>query len=112
MVIIYGSGADRIDLGRFSTEHCADCQKTRPYKLVLDYKYEHIYWCKTVTEKQYYQFCTFCRGSVWNLEAEAVELKLGRNPIPFSTRYGLVIFIIAIVIIIPSAIAIHYNYFF
>ena len=111
MVIIYGSGGNRIDLGRFSTEHCAACQKARPHKLILDYKYEHVYWCKTVTEKQYYLFCAFCHGSAWNLEAVEVESKLGRVPIPFSTRYGLVMLIFSAIFIAVSVVILH-NIFF
>jgi hypothetical protein len=111
MVIIYGSGANRIDLGRFSTQHCGNCQKTRPHKLILDYKYEHVYWCKTVTEKQYSLFCSFCHGSVSNPEATQVESKLGGNPIPFWTRYGLIIFGVSLVTLVPSLIILHYKYF-
>ncbi len=112
MVIIYGSGANRIDLGRFSTQNCDDCQKTRPHKLILDYKFDHIYWCKTVTEKQYYLFCAFCHGSVHSLEAMQVESKLGGNPIPFWTRYGLIILIVSFVILVPSLMILHHRYFF
>jgi hypothetical protein len=112
MVIIYGSGANRLDLGRFSTQHCFDCQKTRPHKLILDYKYEHLYWCKTVTEKQYYLFCSFCHGSVLNMEATEVESKLGGNPIPFKTRYGLVILIVSLVTVVPSLMILHHMFFF
>ncbi len=111
MVIIYGSGGNRIDLGRFSTEHCADCQKARPHKLILDYKYEHLYWCKTVTEKQYYLFCAFCQGSAWNMETADVESRLGGSPIPFTTRYGLVMLICTILLVVVSVIVLH-NIFF
>lgn len=101
-MIIWGSGGDSADLGQIETCYCPTCEKERPFKLFLFYKYEHLYYCRWVSEKKYHLACDICRRGR-ELNTKEVEAKLKKNPIPFMTRFGgafLIGFILFIVIIV------------
>lgn len=86
-VIIWGSGNGSADLGVAEQRACATCERERPFKVLLQYKYAHLYYLRWVTKKVYYLACDIChRGS--ELDARAVEGRLEKHPIPFMTRYG------------------------
>lgn len=86
-MIIWGSGGGSADLGHVETRQCPTCEKERPFKLFLQYRYAHLYYLRWVTKKQYHLACDVClRG--WELDAKDVEAKLEKSPIPFMTRYG------------------------
>jgi len=86
-VIIWGSGNGNADLGVAEHRACATCERERPFKVLLQYKYAHLYYLRWVTKKAYYLACEVChRGA--ELDARAVEAKLQKHPIPFMTRYG------------------------
>ena len=42
-MIIWGSASDTKDLGVVETKHCDTCEKERHFKLVLQYRYSHLY---------------------------------------------------------------------
>ena len=86
-MIIWGSGGGGVDLGEGETRPCPTCEKDRPFKVILQYKYAHLYYLRWVTEKKYHLACDVCHRG-WELKAEDVEAKLEKNPIPFMTRYG------------------------
>ena len=86
-MIIWGSGGGEIDLGQVEIRPCATCEKERPFKLFLFYRYAHLYYLRWVTSKKYHLACDVCRRG-WELEAAEVEAKLEKNPIPFMTRFG------------------------
>ena len=93
-MIIWGSGNGAADLGVAEHRDCATCEKERPFKAMLQYKYAHLYYLRWVTKKVYYLACDVCRRGV-ELDAKSVEAKLKTHPIPFMTRYGWT-FLIAI----------------
>jgi hypothetical protein len=86
-MIIWGSGGGNADLGQVELKHCEICEKERPFKLLLQYRYAHLYYLRWVTEKKYHLACDICRRG-WELKSADVEQKLEKNPIPFMTRYG------------------------
>ena len=100
MAIIWGSGGKEIDFGLIESRICEVCEKERPFKLLLQYRYWGFYWIfNRVTEKKYLQTCELCRRG-WELDTSKVEdhlIKSGISPIPFMTRYGLLIFIAIVV---------------
>jgi len=102
-MIIWGSGGDHMQLGELEAAHCPNCGMRRPYQLLLQYTYRHIYFLRWVSSKQYIAACQICNQGL-ELDARATEDRLGRNPIPFATRYGwvplmglLLLFLIAVI---------------
>jgi hypothetical protein len=86
--IIWGSGGNSVDLGGEEHRHCETCERERPFRVILQYRYAHLYWVFAwITQKQYSLLCNICsRG--WQLNAEDVEKTLTQNPIPFMRRWG------------------------
>lgn len=74
-MIIWGSGGGSADLGEAEVHHCETCERDRPFKILLSYRYAHIYWLRWVTKKTYHLACDICRRG-WQLEKSAVEPKL------------------------------------
>ena len=86
-MIIWGSGSGGGEISETEPQHCGTCEKARPFKLLVEYSYAHVYFFRWVTRKKYHLACGICRRGV-ELTASEVEEKLGRNPIPFMTRFG------------------------
>ncbi|MEN3812795.1 hypothetical protein ABH309_24830 [Chromobacterium piscinae] len=86
-MIIWGSGGKAVDLGQVDERHCELCEKHRPFKLLLQYRFAHLYYLRWVTEKKYHLACDICHRG-WVLSVDDVESKLEKNPIPFMTRFG------------------------
>lgn len=87
-MIIWGSGGDSIDLGQVKEQQCSTCEKVRPFKLLLQYRFKHLYYIfKWVSEKKYLLVCDVCHRG-WELKAKEVEATFKKHPIPFMTRYG------------------------
>jgi len=97
-MIIWGSGGGGADLGQLELRHCQTCERERPMKLLLQYRYAHLYYLRWVTEKKYHMACDVCRRG-WQLDNKEVEAKLEKNPIPFMTRYGWTFLVGAIALI-------------
>jgi hypothetical protein len=95
-MLVWGSKGEVADLGPQHSQHCPTCEKERAFKLMLQYKVRHIWYVfKWVTDKQYAVVCEVCqRGQ--QLVAKTVEEKLGKSPIPFSSRWSWA-FLVAIV---------------
>ena len=86
-MIIWGSGGGGADLGVAEHRACPTCEKERPFKVLLQYRYAHLYYLRWVTSKAYFLACEVChRGAA--LDTRAVEARLEKHPIPFMTRYG------------------------
>jgi hypothetical protein len=86
-MIIWGSGGGGGDLGEVEQRQCLTCEKVRSFKLLLQYRYAHIYWLRWVTSRKYFVACDVCqRGS--EVEESAVKPHLTADPIPFMTRFG------------------------
>jgi hypothetical protein len=96
--IIWGSRGDSVNLGVVEHKHCEICERKRPFKIVLQYRYAHLYWVFSwITEKHYLLLCDIChRGR--NLKAAEVEKTLSQNPIPFRRRWGWA-FLVPIILI-------------
>jgi len=86
-MIIWGSGGHGADLGVAETRTCPACEKERPFKLFLQYRYAHLYCLRWVTTRAYHLACAVCHRG-WQLKTNEVESRLQENPIPFMTRYG------------------------
>ena len=100
MFFAWGSGSENIDLGVVNTYQCDTCEKDRPFKLFLHYRYAHIWYLFSwISEKKYLLLCDVCHRGV-EIDSKEVEPKLTRNPIPFQRQYGWTILIALIVIII------------
>ena len=97
-MIIWGSGSDAVGLGYTETHPCATCEKDRPFNLLLQYRYFHLYWLfGMVTEKKYLLVCEVCRRG-WELEKEKVGPVLQEVRIPFMRRYGLAVLALIVVL--------------
>ncbi len=98
-MIIWGSGGDSANLGKVETRHCSTCEKDRPFNLVLNYRYAHLYYLKWVTKKQYHLACDICNRG-WELDTKTVEAKLEKSPIPFMHRFGWLFLVVPIVLVL------------
>lgn len=87
-MLVWGSKGEVADLGLQDSKHCPTCEKERPFRLMLQYTVRHIWYIfKWVTGKQYAVVCDVChRGD--KLDAQAVEARLPKSPIPFMSRWG------------------------
>lgn len=101
-MIIWGSGGGGADLGVAEHKECATCEKERPFKVLLQYKYAHLYYLRWVTSKTYHLACDVCHRG-WELKAKDVEPTLKENPIPFMTRYGWTFLVGFVVLVIAFA---------
>lgn len=100
-MFICGSGYKFVNVRPEGTHFCPVCERQRPYWLVLEYTYSHLYlYAKWVTSRQYHIVCKIC-GRGESLNRKSVESTLEHIPIPFMDRYGaLVCFALIPVIII------------
>ena len=92
-MIIWGARSNTIDLGAIETKACPTCEKERTHRLILQYRYAHLYYIfGAVTKKQYICACEICgRGPALN--SKEVESTLKKKPIPFIHRLGWTILI-------------------
>jgi hypothetical protein len=99
-MIVWRSGGDTINLGTLETGYCKVCERERPFNLILQYRYWGLYWIfNFIAEKKYMLLCDVCQRG-WELESREVENELKSVPIPFMRRYGFLVFIAIIGIII------------
>jgi hypothetical protein len=102
--IIWGSGGDSVDLGVAEHRYCEVCERERPFKIILQYRYAHLYWLFSwITKKNYLLLCDICHRG-WNLKATEVEKTLSQNPIPFMRRWGWIF--LASLVLIPLLIVV------
>lgn len=103
MIAVFGKASDRIDLGYFEARYCEKCQQKTPFHWFLHYYYIHIFFLfAAVVKKQYYLTCKNCETIVSGLPMADV---VNSARIPFLRRYGLILWIIAILaILVPGLI--------
>src|SRR5688572_22036918 len=79
-MIIWGSGGKTVDMGVVENKRCETCEKERPFKLMLGYRYAHLYYIFSwVTKKQYMLLCDVCQRG-WELKTAEIERSLAKNP--------------------------------
>jgi hypothetical protein len=67
---------------------CSVCGGERPFSIVLQYQYDHIYFIFGLLRwRHYYLLCDVCHNGE-KLDRRLVEKSLGEPPIPFLHRYG------------------------
>ncbi|MBI4751765.1 MAG: zinc-ribbon domain-containing protein [Acidobacteria bacterium] len=92
-MIIFGAGKKSIDCNISHTLYCPTCLAFKDFDLLADYEYFHLYFIfRIALTKKYSLVCRRCNNG-WVHDAQSVESKLGRSPIPFMDQYGLLILI-------------------
>ena len=78
-----------MNLGPREAKDCLTCERSRPFDLILQYRYGGLYWVfNFVMEKKYLLLCSVCaRG--WELPAKELEREIKTLPIPFMRQWGL-----------------------
>jgi hypothetical protein len=98
-MIIWGSRGQNVVLGVREHRDCEKCQTNRPFRLMLQYRYGHLYYVfRWVTQKQYFLACDVCKRG-WKLDTKKVESDLKANPIPFGDRYGWAALLVIVALI-------------
>ena len=89
-MIVWNRGIRILELGEIGERECPSYGTVRQVQLDLSYSFFALYWIfKRVTNKVYLLSCTKCRES-WTLDDPGkVEDAVGKPPIPFMHRYGL-----------------------
>lgn len=86
--MILGSGGAIIRIGETHSQPCVTCGHTRPFQLVVSYRYGHIFFLfGFILEKSCIDACTICNRGKPLPFGEAVG-RFGRNPIPLYRRQG------------------------
>ena len=107
-MIAWGSDGRLLSLGRLDERECANCGRVQPFQLSLTYKFFHLYWIfRLVTKKKYWLSCVVCEQG-WEIESDKVESAMGKPPIPFWDKYGLVVVGVLVVglvyVLVPTTV--------
>ena len=88
-MLVWGTRSKSLDLGPVDSRHCPRCGSERTFHLLLTYAHHHLWllfgWA---SGKRYFEVCKIC-GHGPQVESDAVETRLGRNPIPAWHRFGI-----------------------
>ena len=88
-MIVWGSSGDTINFGPQEAKDCLTCEKSRPFDLIMQYRYGGLYWVfNFVMEKKYLLLCSVC-GRGWELPEKQVGQQAQMSRIPFMRRFGL-----------------------
>lgn len=88
-MIVWGSSGDTVNFGPQEAKDCLTCEKSRPFDLIMQYRYGGLYWVfNFVMERKYLLLCSVC-GRGWELPEKQVEQRVQMSRIPFMRRYGL-----------------------
>ena len=102
-MLIWGSAGESKNLGFIESGHCQTCERTKPFNLVLHYRYAHIWYIfQWVSKKQYYKLCGTCQHG-FELDNKKVEAHLTQNPISLYKRFSWAILIALMVGIVVFA---------
>lgn len=104
-MFVFGSGGDQIRVGQTHTQPCATCGQTRPFQLMVSYRYFHLLFVfGFVAEKQAIDACIVChRGK--EIPFDDAVARLGRNPIPLRCRQGWLWFATPVAILVAQHFA-------
>ena len=105
-MIVWNRGTRTLELGEIGERECPNCETVQPVQLDLDYGFFSLYWIfKRVTKKVYSLSCTEC-GEWWELDDPSkVEATVGKPPIPFMHRYGLLSLGVFVVLLIAAGLS-------
>ncbi len=105
-MIIWNRGTRTLNLGEVGERECPECGTVRPVQLDLAYGFFALYWIfKRVTKKVYSLSCTEC-GDGWELDDHRkVEATVGKPPIPFMHKYGLLSLGVFVVFLIAGGLS-------
>lgn len=99
-MFIWGSGHKTIQKSVTDNIICSECAGAIGHSVVVDYDYSHLYWIfRSVKNVQTYLVCENC-SHVQGAEAKGESglfAKVGGNPIPYTDRFGGVVFVLLIV---------------
>ena len=91
----FGERISQVELGdagpRPERRFCAKCQFERQFRAVLWYRVLFVGGpFGAISERKYYFLCSICNDG-WTLDKASVDVPLSKIPLPFMYRYGLVI---------------------
>jgi hypothetical protein len=102
-MIVWGSGGDVVRIQHAGDRECRACQQVCSFRLVLRYEFFHVYGLfGRVTNRNFLIVCERCRNA-WPIPDDEVpdaEL-LYRKAVPFSRRWGCLIFLILLLVGAP-----------
>ena len=89
MFIVWGYKKKSIDLGATRSRRCDDCQHLRSIRTHVYYQYNHLWYAfGFVSGRQFIESCEVC-GHESAAHAAVVKAELGKDPIPYWDRFGL-----------------------
>jgi TPR repeat protein len=87
--IVWGNKRKSIDLTATRTRRCEHCDQLRLFHAHVYYQYNHFWYAfGFVSGKQYTESCEAC-GHEAAVDAATMEAGIGRNPIPYWDRFGM-----------------------
>lgn len=93
MMFLIGQGERVIDIGPAEPRHCPRCDEERAFVPQLKYSFgEFDVLFGFIYNKRYQLACPQCNHG-WVLDTRETERRLGRVPVPFRLRYGIVMFV-------------------
>lgn len=89
MFLVWGYKTKSIDLDKKRSEHCDRCDCVRAFRSHVYYQYNHFWYVfGFVSGKRYTESCEVC-GHERDIDPAVIHAAIGRNPIPYWDRYGL-----------------------
>jgi hypothetical protein len=102
-MIFYGWGKKSVPLVSVGNTSCSKCCEVRPFRLFLSYNYMHLYWIfGAVLRRRYLVACSVCNQGFLVDKKDALQAvpNVSPNPIPFMQRWGLVVFVAGIALVV------------
>ncbi len=99
-MIFYGWGRKVLPLAEIGHAPCQKCGETRPFRLLLNYTYMHLYWIfGLVLRRRYLVACSVCSQGFW-IKKEEAKRTAPKDPIPFMQTWGLAILLLGIITVV------------
>jgi len=100
IMIIFGEKGNEMTLGRVDRRYCPTCEKERDFYISLIYRYGHVFWIPLFSySTKYFYHCSVC-GYGTELKGRDLNPYLTSNPKPWMHRFGWVVVLGIIVILI------------
>jgi hypothetical protein len=99
-MIIWGSAGETVYLCPARPAYCPFCEKECSFALILRYEYAHVWFIFCyVKQREYSLVCDFCQRGTLE-DPDTVERRLGKVPIPFMRRFGCLVLLVIIVLLV------------